>query len=111
MKLKNFITSALLERTEGIVDAQKRSQLQFTHGTVEGKKATDPQMLKIDLQVATSGIGGGSIDVLGLGQLGAKVTAESIQAVTFEIPVYFDSPTQNNTISDHAALSTPNRRG
>ncbi|MDJ0825723.1 MAG: hypothetical protein QNJ16_09495 [Rhodobacter sp.] len=111
MKLQEFITEALLEITSGIVEAQKRSQLHIAPGSVEGVKVTDPQMVKFELSVSTNKDGGGSINVLGMGELGGQLSSEEVQSVSFEVPVHFNAPTPMNTIKSHKALSTPGAKG
>ena len=111
MKLDKFITNALIDITNGIVEAQKQSQLHIAPGSINGKPMLEPHSVKFDLRVAVSREGGGSIDVFGMGELGAKVSSEDTNSISFEVPVFFNSPTPLNSIKDHAAFSTLSKKG
>lgn len=93
MKLEDFVKQTLLDITNGVAAAQKASKLWIAPGKVEGEAKLSPQMVSFEIAVTVAKEGGGSINVWTLGELGVKGSTESLNKISFDVPVYFQSQT------------------
>ncbi len=96
MKLNEYIKRTLLDITNGVAEAQEETLLFIAPGIVEGERKTESQMVSFEIAVSVSGEGGGGISVLGLGELKGSASRESVNRISFEVPVYFNAPTRKN---------------
>ena len=96
MDLEEFVEKALLSITEGVTKAQQKSQLHIAPGYVNNEKRTEPQFVTFEVSVTTGKEAGGGIKVLSFGEAKATGRSESKNTISFQIPVYFQSPTEHN---------------
>ena len=94
MKLDEFVKQTLLDITNGVAEAQNQAKLYIAPGHVENKKLTAPQMVKFEVAVTVSKEAGGGISVWSLGELRTGINSEQINKIAFEVPVYFQAPTE-----------------
>ena len=92
MKLKDFVSQTLLDITNGVEEAQKRSPHWIAPGFVEGEKVVSPQLVAFDILVTVNKEAGGGIQVWSLGDLSAKGNSEQSNRMSFSVPVYFQAP-------------------
>lgn len=96
MKLDEFVKQTLLDITNGVANAQSEAKLFIAPGYVESKKLVAPQMVKFEVAVTVSKEAGGGISVWSIGELKAGVNSEQVNKIAFEVPVYFQAPTERN---------------
>ncbi|WP_156790768.1 hypothetical protein [Rhodobacter ferrooxidans] len=96
MKLDEFVKQTLLDITNGVADAQETAKLWIAPGTVEGEPKLAPQMVSFEVALTVNKGGGGGISVWSLGDLKGQASSESMNRVSFDVPVYFQSQTPNH---------------
>lgn len=96
MKLDEFVKQTLLDITNGVAEAQLVAKLHIAPGTVNNKTLTSPQMVKFDVAVTVSKEAGGGISVWSLGEVKTGINSEQINTIAFEVPVYFQAPTEKS---------------
>ncbi|WP_166507084.1 trypco2 family protein [Frigidibacter mobilis] len=96
MKLNEFIKQTLIDVTQGVVEAQREALLHIAPGTVESVVVRDPSFVKFEVAVTVSKEAGGGINVWSLGDLKAGAASEQTNRISFEVPVYFQAPTERN---------------
>jgi hypothetical protein len=89
MKLEEFIKQTLLDITNGVLAAKKETTLWIAPSDVAGEPRHEPSLVSFEISVSVSGEGGGSIKVMGFGSGDLNVSRESIQKISFSVPVYF----------------------
>lgn len=110
MKLDEFIKQALLDITNGVAAAQEETQLFIAPGIVEGEKKTEGQSVVFEVAVTLNSSGGGGISVFSMGDLKGGISKETVNRISFEVPVYFSAPTRVNPrhFSNEGPLSPVN---
>ncbi len=96
MKLDEFVKQALLDITNGVADAQEETKLFIAPGIVEGEKITEGQSVVFEIAVTLNSSGGGGISVFSMGEAKGEFSKETINRISFEVPVYFNAPTHAN---------------
>lgn len=96
VKLEDFVKETLLEITNGVAAAQEESLLYIAPGRVENEKRVDMQLVKFEVVVTTSKEAGGGIRILAAGDAKASVSTASTNRISFDVPVYFQAPTERN---------------
>ena len=91
MDLAEYVEKSLVGISKGVKEAQKKAHGTIAPGHVEGKPVLEAQMVKFEVEVATSTEGGGKINVLTLGSGEAAHSSQRAHRLTFEVPVYFNS--------------------
>ena len=107
MKLEEFVKQTLLDITNGVAAAQLEAKLYIAPGFVENKKLTSPQMVKFEVAVTVSKEAGGGISVWSLGELKTGINSEQINKIAFEVPVYFQAPTERSELHFSKKSKTP----
>lgn len=102
MKLDEYIEKSLIAIAKGVTEAQKKAEVTIAPSAIEGKPNFTPQLVKFEVEVSTSLEGGGSINVMAVGELGAKKSGQNSHKLTFEVPVHFNS----ENIWKHGAKSS-----
>ena len=97
MKLDEFVKQTLLDITKGVADAQQEALLYVAPGFVENKKRTELQLVKFEVVVTVNQEAGGGIRVWSLGDAKANVSSEKTNRISFDVPVYFQAPTERNS--------------
>jgi hypothetical protein len=92
MKLDEYVKQTLLDITKGVSEAKNQSELWIAPGYVDGEKVFSAQLVAFEIAVTVSKEGGGGIQVLSLGEIGAKGSAEHTNKISFSVPVYFQAP-------------------
>ncbi|MEM9395813.1 MAG: hypothetical protein AAGA38_18305 [Pseudomonadota bacterium] len=98
MNVKDFVKRTLLEITDGVAEAQSKSQLFIAPGMIDGQPAGGAQFVKFEISVAVNKEGNGELSLLSFGSIGADVTRSDTQKISFEVPVYFELQTKNHPI-------------
>ena len=93
MKLEEFVKQTLLDITNGVAQAQAEAKLWIAPGKVEGEPKLTPQMVSFEVAVTVNKEGSGGISVWSLGELKGAASSESLNRISFEVPVYFQSQT------------------
>jgi hypothetical protein len=89
MKLKDFVKQTLLDITDGIEEARKKSSIPIAPTIINGVNVTPaPQNVSFEIAVTLSKEGGAGIDVLPLGLKG-KISSEHVNRISFQVPLYF----------------------
>lgn len=96
MKLDEFVKQSLLDITKGVADAQEASLLYIAPGYVNSVRQDGAQQVKVEVAVTVNAEGGGGISVLSFGDLKGSVARETVNRVSFEVPVHFTAPTIHN---------------
>jgi len=96
MKLDEYVKRTLLDITKGVTEAQKVSQLHIAPGFVENEAIITPQMVAFEIAVTVNKEAGGGINVWSIGDVKAQGSSERTNRISFEVPVYFQSPTEQN---------------
>lgn len=96
MKLDEFVKQALLDITNGVAAAQEKTKLFIAPGAVEGETKKDGQSVKFEVAVTLNSSGGGGISVFSMGEVTGGISKESLNRISFEVPVYFSAPTRAN---------------
>jgi len=96
MKLDEYVKQTLLDITKGVTEVQKALQLHIAPGTVENEVVTSPQMVSFEIAATVSKEAAGSISVWSLGDVNAQGNSEQTNRISFEVPVYFQAPTELN---------------
>ncbi len=97
MKLDEFVKQTLLDITKGVADAQQEALLYVAPGFVENKEMTEFQLVKFEVVVTVNQEAGGGIRVWSLGDAKANVSSEKTNRISFDVPVYFQAPTERNS--------------
>jgi hypothetical protein len=98
MKLEEFVKQTLLDITNGVAQAQLATKLYIAPGFVENQKLTEPQMVKFEVAVTASKEASGGISVWSFGDAKAGINSEQTHRVSFEVPVYFQAPTERSEL-------------
>ena len=96
MQLDEFVKQTLLDITNGVAAAQDQALLYVAPGFVENERKTEPQFVKFEVVVTVNHEAGGGIKVWSLGDAKANLSSEKINRITFDVPVYFQAPTDKN---------------
>ncbi len=97
MKLEDFVKQTLLDITNGVAKAQKEALLYVAPGYVENEKQVAPQLVKFEVAVTVSKEAGGGIRVWSFGDAKTNISSEKTNRITFDVPVYFQAPTELNS--------------
>jgi hypothetical protein len=97
MKLDEFVKQTLLDITKGVADAKQEALLHVSPGFVENKKLTELQLVKFEVVVTVNKEVGGGIRVWSLGDAKANVSSKKTNRISFDVPVYFQAPTERNS--------------
>ena len=95
MNLEDFVQQTLLDITNGVNSAQKKSPLWIAPGRVEGEKVISPQIVSFEVIVTTTHEGGGKIKVWSAAEAGGNIAAENTNKIAFGVPIYFQAPRSN----------------
>jgi len=96
VKLDDFVKQALLDITNGVAAAQEETKLFIAPGVVEGETKKDGQSVIFEVAVTLNSSGGGGISVFSMGELKGEISKETVNRISFEVPVYFSAPTRLN---------------
>lgn len=96
MKLDEYVRQTLLDITNGVEQAQRKSKLFIAPVSIEGQVVVQAQMVRFEIAVTVSKEAGGGIRVFSLGDLKAQGNSEYTNKIEFEVPVYFNAPTPRN---------------
>jgi hypothetical protein len=96
VKLDEFIKQTLLEITKGVTEAQEASLLHIAPGTVENEIVKTPSTVNFEVVVTVNKEAGGGISVWSMGDLKAGAASERTNRISFDVPVYFQAPTERN---------------
>ncbi|TNE65599.1 hypothetical protein [Celeribacter ethanolicus] len=96
MKLDEYVKRTLLDITNGVAEAQKETLLYIAPGFVENEKVTAPQFVQFDVAVTVSKDAGAGIQVFSFGEAKGAVSSEQVNRISFEVPVFFQAPTERN---------------
>ena len=96
MQLDDFVKKTLLDITNGVAAAQDEALLCIAPGLVENEKQVEPQLVKFEVVVTVSKEAGGGIKVWSLGDANAHASSEKTNRISFDVPVYFQAPTELN---------------
>ena len=96
MKLDEFVEKTLLDITNGVAAAQEKSLLCIAPGFVENEKRVEMQLVKFEVVVTTSKDAGGGIRIWSAGEVKASGSSENTNRISFDVPVYFQAPTELN---------------
>ena len=96
MRLDDFVRQTLIDITNGVTEAQKKSKLYIAPGYIEGMKLTSPQMVDFEIAVTVNKEAGGGIQIWSLGDVKASGHSINVNKISFSVPVYFQSPTELN---------------
>ncbi|MEM1377767.1 MAG: hypothetical protein AAGG69_10300 [Pseudomonadota bacterium] len=91
MELAEYVEKSLVAISKGVKKAQVNAEVTIAPGFIEGKPLLEPQMVKFEVEVATSTDGGGIISVLTIGSGEASHLSQKSHRLTFEVPVFFNS--------------------
>ena len=92
MKLDEYVKQTLIDITKGVAEAKKESLLWIAPGYVDGEKVLSEQLVSFEIAVTVSKEGGGGIQVLSIGELGAKGASEHTNKISFSVPIFFQAP-------------------
>ncbi len=109
MDLEEFVEKTLLSITEGVTKAQQKTQLYIAPGYVNDQKRLEPQLVSFEVSVTISKQAGGGIKVLSFGEANAAGRNESRNTISFQVPVYFQAPTERNP--NHHSHRAPTNSG
>lgn len=93
MRLDEFVKQTLLDITNGVARAQSEAKLWIAPGKVEGEPVNSPQMVSFEVAVTVSKEGSGGVSVWSIGEMKGGASTESVNRISFEIPVYFQAQT------------------
>jgi hypothetical protein len=96
VKLDEFVKQALLDITNGVAAAQEETLLFIAPGVVEGETQKGGQSVNFEVAVTLNSSGGGGITVFSMGELKGELSKETINRISFEVPVFFSAPTRAN---------------
>lgn len=96
MKLDEFVKQTLLDITKGVTEAQKASLLHIAPGTVENEVVKTPSTVQFEVEVTVSKEATGGISVWSMGEAKAGAAQERTNRISFDVPVYFQAPTERN---------------
>ncbi|KZL25511.1 trypco2 family protein [Pseudovibrio sp. Ad37] len=96
MQLEEFVKQTLLDITNGVAAVQNEALLYVAPGFVENERKTEPQFVKFEVVVTVNQEAGGGIKVWSLGDAKANLSSEKTNRITFDVPVYFQAPTDRN---------------
>jgi len=96
MNLDEFVKKTFLEITTGVSSAQEESLLYIAPGHVEGEKLTGAQIVHFEVAVTVSKEASAGIRVLSFGEGKAGGASQEVSRISFEVPVYFQAPTERN---------------
>jgi hypothetical protein len=91
VKLEEFVKQALLDITNGVAAAKKESKLAIAPGAIENEKITVPQLVAFEVAVTLNSSGGGGISVFSMGEIKGDFSRETVNRLSFEVPVYFNA--------------------
>lgn len=93
MKLDEFVKQTLLDITNGVAQAQAEAKLWIAPGKVEGEPRITPQMVSFEVAVTVNKEGSGGVSVWSVGEVKGGASSESVNRISFEVPVYFQAQT------------------
>lgn len=105
MKLDEYVKQTLLDITNGVEQAQREALLFIAPGSINGKRIATPQSVKFEVAVTVSTEAGGGIKVFSIGDLKAQGSAEHVNKISFEVPIYLNAPTPRNPMH-HSRLES-----
>lgn len=97
MKLDEFVKQTLLDITNGVASAQQEALLYVAPGFVDNEKVVEYQLVKFEVAVTVNQDAGAGIQVFSFGNAKASVQSEKINRISFDVPVYFQAPTERNS--------------
>jgi hypothetical protein len=95
--LEEYITETFVSITKGVAQAQEDALLYIAPGYVNGVRQDEAQNVRIEVATTINNDGGGKISVVGIAKMGGKIASESVNRVTFDVPVHFAAPTIKNS--------------
>jgi hypothetical protein len=93
VKLDEFVKQTLLDITNGVAQAQAEAKLWIAPGMVEGEPRNTPQMVSFEIAVTVNKEGSGGVSVWSIGELKGGASSESVNRISFVVPVYFQAQT------------------
>jgi hypothetical protein len=96
MLLKDYVEKTLIDITDAVANAQMNAKLWIAPGMVEGEPKLAPQMVKFEVEVVVSKNAEGGVKVWSLGDAKASGGITSLNRLTFEVPVYFQSKSKKH---------------
>ncbi len=93
MKLDEFVRQTLLDITNGVASAQRETKLWIAPGKVEGEARNEPQLVSFEVAVTVNKEGSGGISVWSVGEMKGAASSQSVNRISFAIPVYFQAQT------------------
>ncbi len=96
MNLDEFVKKTLLDITTGVSLAQDEALLYIAPGHVEGEKLTGAQTVHFEVAVTVSKEATAGIRVLSFGEGKAGGSSQEVSRISFDVPVYFQAPTERN---------------
>lgn len=93
MKLDEFVEQTLVDISKGVSEAKKKSSVWIAPGYVDGEKVFSEQLVKFEVAVTVEKEGSGGISVLSFADLKGNFKTESTNKIVFDVPVYFQAPT------------------
>ena len=112
MKLDDFVKQALLDITNGVAAAQEETKLFIAPGVIAGQELADGQSVIFEVAVTLNSSGGGGISVFSMGEVKGEISKETMNRISFEVPVYFSAPTRANRrhFSNEGSLNPVDRK-
>lgn len=108
MNLDEFVKKTLLDITTGVSSAQDEALLYIAPGRVEGEKLTGAQIVHFEVAVTVSKEASAGIRVLSFGEGKAGGSFQEVSRISFDVPVYFQAPTERNRRHSAKVRSTGN---
>jgi len=96
MKLDEYVKQTLLDISNGVASAQNTAQHMIAPRIISNVELTTPQMVSFEVAITVSKEAGGGITVFSVGNLKAQGTKEDSHRISFEVPVFFQAPTESN---------------
>ena len=92
MKLEEYVRQTLLDITQGVATAQSQAPVHIAPGNVEAVVQLEPQMINFEIGITVMKEGAGGLKVFSVGELNAGASSETVNRISFAVPVYFQAP-------------------
>lgn len=91
MKLSDFIAETVAEISKGVRQAREAEVFPWiAPGHVENKPVWKAKDIQFDIAVTEASGGKGGISVVGFGNIGGETRTETVNRISFSLPVYFE---------------------
>jgi hypothetical protein len=87
--IKDFVRETLIQIVQGVDEARVKSDISIAPAYVEGELKTEGSQVHFEIAVTTSKEVDGGLKVLTIADLGANIRSESLNRVSFDVPVWF----------------------